>query len=183
MLAAEQIAMALTDRKSRVSVMIPHYAMSGGTLIALAATEIFMDKHSVLGPLDPQIQGVPAPALLDLLKKKPIQYIADGTIIAAEVAEKSLKLMKSFIRVLLTKHMEETKAVTVTEFLTGGYLTHDTPITYQTAKELELPVKVGIPQGFYDLLRSFRLGSPHRPSLYSVPCPCFSTDGQEVLCA
>lgn len=34
--------------------MIPHYAMSGGTLIALAADEIQLDRHAALGPVDPQ---------------------------------------------------------------------------------------------------------------------------------
>src|SRR6267378_2538385 len=36
-LAAEQIAKALVERKGKVTVFVPHYAMSGGTLIALAA--------------------------------------------------------------------------------------------------------------------------------------------------
>ena len=34
---------------------MPHYAMSGGTLIALAADEIVMSDHAVLGPVDPQM--------------------------------------------------------------------------------------------------------------------------------
>ncbi len=38
-LAAEQIAKALAERKGKVTVFIPHYAMSGGTLIPLAADD------------------------------------------------------------------------------------------------------------------------------------------------
>jgi ClpP class serine protease len=34
---------------------MPHYAMSGGTLIALAADEIEMSEHTVIGPVDPQL--------------------------------------------------------------------------------------------------------------------------------
>jgi ClpP class serine protease len=56
-LAAEQIANALSDHKGKVTVFVPHYAMSGGTLIALAANEIVMDTNAVLGPVDPQIGG------------------------------------------------------------------------------------------------------------------------------
>ena len=52
-LAAEQIAKALVERKGKVTVFVPHYAMSGGTLIALAADEIVMDANAVLGPVDP----------------------------------------------------------------------------------------------------------------------------------
>src|SRR5438874_9195240 len=54
-LAAEQIALALEEHGGKVTVLVPHYAMSGGTLIALAADEIIMDRHAVLGPVDPQL--------------------------------------------------------------------------------------------------------------------------------
>src|ERR1700733_5817115 len=47
-LAATQIARAVRDRKSKVTVFVPHYAMSGGTLIALAADEIVMSPHAAL---------------------------------------------------------------------------------------------------------------------------------------
>ena len=46
-----QIAKAV--REHRGTVFVPHYAMAGGTLIALAADEIVMCEHSVLGPIDP----------------------------------------------------------------------------------------------------------------------------------
>src|SRR6185312_12336371 len=36
-LAAEQIGKALVKHKGKITVFIPHYAMSGGTIIALAA--------------------------------------------------------------------------------------------------------------------------------------------------
>lgn len=49
-LAALQIASAIRGHKAKVSVFVPHYAMSGGTLISLAAQEIVMSRHAVLGP-------------------------------------------------------------------------------------------------------------------------------------
>ena len=49
-LAALQIAKAIRDHTAKVTVFVPHYAMSGGTLIALGADEIVMCAHSVLGP-------------------------------------------------------------------------------------------------------------------------------------
>lgn len=54
-LAASQIARALTDHDGRVVAVVPHYAMSGGTLIALAADEIQLDRHAALGPVDLQL--------------------------------------------------------------------------------------------------------------------------------
>src|SRR5918992_403453 len=48
-LAAGQIANALRAHQGKVTVFVPHYAMSGGTLIAMAADEIVMDANAVLG--------------------------------------------------------------------------------------------------------------------------------------
>jgi ClpP class serine protease len=59
-LAAGQIAHALAGHPGKVTVFVPHYAMSGGTLIALAADEVVLDENAVLGPVDPQLgAGVP----------------------------------------------------------------------------------------------------------------------------
>ncbi|MFQ5712212.1 MAG: hypothetical protein ACE5GD_10615 [Candidatus Geothermarchaeales archaeon] len=177
-LPAEQIAMAVRDHSSKVTVIVPHYAMSGGTLIALAADEILMDAHSVLGPLDPQIQGIPAPSLIKVLETKPIEYISDNVLIAADVAAKALNQMRLFIERLLKDKMDGSRARMVAEFLTGGYLTHDTPITAEAAQALGLPVKLGIPERIYELLRLYDFGKPIRPSLFQIPCPCLSKQEQ-----
>src|SRR3954467_661322 len=79
-LAAEQIGKALVERKGKVTVFIPHYAMSGGTLIALAADEIVMDPNAVLGPVDPQIAGVPAASILKVMDFKKPEDIDDQTV-------------------------------------------------------------------------------------------------------
>jgi ClpP class serine protease len=63
-LAAEQIASALAGHKGPVTVYVPHYAMSGGTLIALAADHIVMAPSAVLGPVDPQLGEYPAASIL-----------------------------------------------------------------------------------------------------------------------
>src|ERR1700760_1762043 len=63
-LAALQIARAIRGHKAKVTVFVPHYAMSGGTLIALAADEIVMSRHAVLGPIDPQLEQSPAGSLV-----------------------------------------------------------------------------------------------------------------------
>src|SRR3954470_3720305 len=90
-LAAAQIAYALWKHPSRVTVFVPHYAMSGGTLIALAANEIVMAENAVLGPVDPQLGQSPAASILMVLKKKPISEIDDQTIILSDLAEKALR--------------------------------------------------------------------------------------------
>jgi len=48
---------------TNIRAIVPQIAMSGGTMIALACKEIVMGKHSNLGPIDPQLFGVPAHAI------------------------------------------------------------------------------------------------------------------------
>jgi ATP-dependent protease ClpP protease subunit len=50
---------------NNIRVIVPHMAMSGGTMIALSAKEIIMGNHSDLGPIDPQIGGMACAAVLD----------------------------------------------------------------------------------------------------------------------
>src|SRR5258707_4100268 len=71
-LAALQIARAIHEHKAKVTVFVPHYAMSGGTLVALAADEIIMSKHAVLGPIDPPLGQSPAASLIIVVEQKPI---------------------------------------------------------------------------------------------------------------
>ena len=66
-LASEQIANALSKRKGKVTVFVPHYAMSGGTMIALSADEVVMDENAVLGPVDPQVGNFPAVSILKVI--------------------------------------------------------------------------------------------------------------------
>ncbi|GIW77069.1 MAG: hypothetical protein KatS3mg104_2132 [Phycisphaerae bacterium] len=73
-LAAVQIARAVRQRKGKVRVIVPHYAMSGGTLIALAADEIIMSRHAVLGPVDPQLGEYPAASLLKVVREKKTDF-------------------------------------------------------------------------------------------------------------
>jgi len=71
-LAAGQIAFALRKHPGKVTVFVPHYAMSGGTLVAMAADEIAMDDNAVLGPVDPQLGQFPAASVLRVLDQKNI---------------------------------------------------------------------------------------------------------------
>jgi ClpP class serine protease len=93
-LAALQIAKAVREHKAKVTVFVPHYAMSGGTLIALAADEIVMSEHSVLGPIDPQLGDSPAASLIKVVADKPIAKIDDRTLILADVGRKAIAQVK-----------------------------------------------------------------------------------------
>jgi ClpP class serine protease len=94
-LAATQIARAVLKRKGKVTVFVPHYAMSGGTLIALAAKEIVMSEHAVLGPVDPQLGQQPAASILKVAHQKSIAEVDDQTLILADQAEKAVAQMEN----------------------------------------------------------------------------------------
>ena len=100
-LAALQIAKAVREHKAKVTVFVPHYAMSGGTLIALAADEIVMCEHSVLGPIDPQLGQSPAASLIKVVEEKPIAKIDDQTLVLADVGRKAITQVKQAATELL----------------------------------------------------------------------------------
>jgi ClpP class serine protease len=170
-LAAEQIAYALRAHPGKVTVLVPHYAMSGGTLLALAADEIQMDAAAVLGPVDPQLGDLPAASLVRVTSAKPTERIEDRTLVLADVAEKALRHMKQVVSGLLEPQLGSKKADTLAEELAGGHYTHDDPITVGEAKDLGLPVDVGLPEEVYDLMELFPQAGRRRPSVQYVPLP------------
>jgi ClpP class serine protease len=170
-LASEQIAYALRDHPANVTVLVPHYAMSGGTLIALAADEIRMDPAAVLGPVDPQLGDLPAASIVRVAAKKPVERVEDRTLIMADVAEKAVRHMKQVVRELVSRRLDAAKADSLAEELAGGHYTHDDPITVAEARALGLPVEIGIPQETYELMELFPQAGRRRPSVQYVPLP------------
>ena len=174
-LAATQIALALKAHPARKTVIIPHYAMSGGTLIALAVDEIIMDPHAALGPVDPQLGdhtgSYPATSLVKLLEKKKIDEVDDKTIVLADQAEKALSQMNGLVRTILDgKSNGEKVDVIIEEFVSGKY-THDHPFLAEDATRLLGDcVKTDVPGEVYDLMKLFRMEvARRRPGVEYVP--------------
>ena len=151
-LAALQIAKAVREHKARVTVFVPHYAMSGGTLIALAADEIVMCEHSVLGPIDPQLGDSPAASLIKVVGEKPVAKIDDRTLVLADVGRKAIAQVKQAASELLTRRLAAEQADALAEKLTAGTWTHDYPIWASTAKSLGLSVSTDMPHDVLQLL-------------------------------
>jgi ClpP class serine protease len=170
MLAALQIAQAIRGHKSKVSVFVPHYAMSGGTLIALAADEIVMCKHSVLGPIDPQVGQSPAASLIKVAEEKPIARTDDQTLVMADVGRKAISQLKRAASELLQRQLPADKAEALAEKLSTGTWTHDFPIWANTARELGLPVSINMPNEVLELM-----------NLYPQPVRMRSSGGVEYL--
>jgi ClpP class serine protease len=175
-LASHQIARALTRHKAKVSVLVPHYAMSGGTLIALAADEIVMDENAVLGPVDPQIGQYPAASLLRIVQSKPLERIADETLILADIAEKAVQQVAALVKVILTDRVPEQKVApeavdNIAHQLVSGIWTHDHPITVEAATEMGLPVKTGLPTEIYELMDLYPQSTNQKSPVQYIPIP------------
>jgi ClpP class serine protease len=154
-LAAMQIARAVEAHKAKVTVYVPVYAMSGGTLIALAANEIVLGEFSVLGPIDPQILGLPAASIVKARDSKPIESVFDLTLVLADVAEKAVAQVKQGAVELLTPRMDQAAADALASNLAGGRWTHDYALTATEAHALGLPVKVGMPIEVMELMKLY----------------------------
>jgi ClpP class serine protease len=151
-LAALQIARAIRAHKAKVTVFVPHYAMSGGTLIALAADEIVMSPHAVLGPVDPQLGQSPAASLIKVVEQKPMAEIDDQTLIMADVGRKAIAQVKSAAGELLERRLPAEQASALAEKLSTGTWTHDYPIPPEEAKKLGLAVSTDMPDEVLELM-------------------------------
>jgi len=178
-LSTEQIALALIRHKGKVTVFVPHYAMSGGTLICLAADEIVMDANAVLGPVDPQLGEFPAASILRVVKEKPVSEIDDRTLILADVAEKAQRQMREFVTELIASRTDREKAEELATILTEGRWTHDYPITCEEARKLGLPVSCDMPEEIYSLMELYPQAAPQRPSVQYIPVPYKKVSNQE----
>ncbi|MDH3264301.1 MAG: hypothetical protein OEM24_09910, partial [Paracoccaceae bacterium] len=151
-LAALQIARAIEAHKGKVTVFVPHHAMSGGTLVALAADEIVMCEHSVLGPIDPQIGQYPAASILRAVGQKALKEVEDETLILADLSRKALDQVRKAAAELLVRHMPREKAEALAETLSSGTWTHDYPIDAAEARGLGLPVSLEMPDDVMELM-------------------------------
>lgn len=163
-LPALQIARALKAHSGKVTVFVPHYAMSGGTLIALAADEIVLNQHAVLGPIDPQIGGIPAASLLRLRQEKSADATDDYTLVLADVGHMAIEQLKRAARELLSGTISDNAAANVAEQLATGRWTHDYPIEAGEAREIGLNVSTNMPTEISELMSLF----PDRLSRTSV---------------
>lgn len=170
-LAARQIAHALNHHPAKVTVFVPHYAMSGGTLIALAADEIVMDPNAVLGPVDPQLGEYPAASIIKAVAQKNKNRVDDQTLILADVSEKAIQQLKAAVRDILLDKMDHERAAELSETLATGKWTHDYPLMVEEARRLGLPVSTDMPEEVYEFIALFPQPKQRVPSVQYIPAP------------
>jgi ClpP class serine protease len=170
-LAAEQIASALAEHEGPVTVYVPHYAMSGGTLIALAADKIVMAPAAVLGPVDPQLGEYPAASILAAVGQKDPNETDDRTLILADVARKAPAQVREFVTELLRRQFDDARAQELATTMSDGRWTHDFPVTADLARSWGLKVETDLPDEVRQLMRLYPQPRGRRPSVEYLPVP------------
>jgi ClpP class serine protease len=166
-LAASQIAQALRDHDGRVIAVVPHYAMSGGTLIALAADEIILDRHSALGPIDPQLGQYPAASLVEVASRAGRHD--DQTLILADIGGKAIRQVETLAERLLQPHFDPERARDLAHLLSTGVWTHDHPLMAPDLEQLSFPVQLGVPPEERELMDLYPQPRGRQPAVEYFP--------------
>jgi ClpP class serine protease len=176
-LASMQIARALDQHPAKVTVHVPYYAMSGGTLIALAADEIKMAQHAVLGPVDPQLGNKPAASVVKAARAKPVEEVEDETLIFDDMARKSIRQVHAAVANLLPEELEEEDADELSKILTHGAWTHDHPLFHETLESFGLNVSTDLPEDILNLMELYPQPSGQNDGVDYVPVPRSARSG------
>ncbi len=160
LLPAIQIARALKRHKGPVTVYVPFYAMSGGTLIALAADRIVMGEGASLGPVDPQLivggRVVPAVSVLRVLKEKGPEKVSDETLLVADQAKRAVRLVSDTIRFLLAGRVPAKTVDRLVKRLVLDPGPHAEPLFAEDLKKLGLNVSTDMPPEIFELMELFK---------------------------
>ena len=170
-LASSQIARAIARHAGKVTVFVPHYAMSGGTLIALAADEIVMSRHAVLGPVDPQLGQHPAASILRAVERKPVAEVEDETLILADQAEMARRQLHALVIELVRERLDPERAGELATQLASGRWTHDYPIPPEEARALGLPIDTNLPPEVLELMALYPQPVRRQPGVEYLPGP------------
>jgi hypothetical protein len=146
-----------------IRAFVPQLAMSAGTMIACSCKEIWMGKHSNLGPIDPQVNGWPAYGVLLEFEKACKEVKEDPSRIAVWQSilsqyrpsflghcENAIALSNTFVKKQLANVMfkgqrgARKKAERIVKSLThyGRNKTHDRHIPFEECEQMGLNVKL-----------------------------------------
>jgi ClpP class serine protease len=164
-LAGSQIARAIKAHPARKTAFVPYYAMSAGTLIALAVDEIVMSPHAALGPIDPQYGPFPAASIVRVADQKKVDDMGDDTLILADMSKKALVQAKEQACELMQGTYSHDGSCSITDELVSGRWTHDYPITVSAARELGLRVSTDMIPEVMELVHCFRYAGGRVPNV------------------
>jgi len=172
----ERIVSLLRERFEKIRFILPGNAYSAATLMCFAGDEIVMDSLATLGPIDPQINGIPARAILRSFENLEKRMKAEGPQgitaylpliqkydlhlleICRSAEELSTELARSWLGKYFLKGSEKVDDVVNFFASYDHHKSHGRGITRQVARENGLSNIINtedIP-GLADLIRSLR---------------------------
>jgi ClpP class serine protease len=139
----------------------------------MAADEIVMDPNAVLGPVDPQIGGMPAASIVRVTEIKPVERTSDQVLILADMSRKAQTQVRDIVAELLSEsgQMGADRAAEVAKVMTEGRWTHDFPITVRTARGLGFKVSTDMPRPVYGIMELYPQAGSRRPSVVYLDSP------------
>lgn len=165
--AVERIVLLLRNRFAKVSFLVPHSAYSAATMLALSGDEVLLHPGATLGPIDPQINGIPARSIRrgfdkvrDLLKDEGpealpayLPLIEKHSLEILEICDDSLKLSKELACEWMEQYMfagaagkKEIVERAVDYFSDyDTHKTHSRPLTFSKLEKFGLNVIVAEP--------------------------------------
>lgn len=142
-------------REPRVVAYIPYVAMSGGTMIALAADKVSMDQTASLGPIDTIYGGFPTDAYKALIDQKGVLATQDVLVMLAHEAGKydqyAVKVARDIVNIA-HKPAGKPEDNTLADHLSSGALSHSQAISPKEAKDLGMNVSTKVPETIYGLV-------------------------------
>ena len=140
------ISRLLHNYRSKIRCLVPVYAMSGGSLLALSCGELFMSRNSCIGPIDPQLGmfwDVGSSRSWEEIVRKKGSKSNDSSIGFAFMGRQYTKAIRSHIDMLISGKLDTVKRKEhMLDVLTDGTLEHAHPLTVTDVVGLGYPVKV-----------------------------------------
>lgn len=160
--ATERIVSILRNRFEKVHFLVPHSAYSAATMLALSGDSIVLHPSATLGPIDPQLDGIPARSIIrgfenvrEAIKREGpealpayIPLIEKYTLSLLEQCNDADLLSKQLVSAWITNYMlkgvgnAETIENAVTYFSNyDAHKTHSRPLFYEKIKGFGLNIE------------------------------------------
>lgn len=161
--ATERIVTILRNHFEEITFLVPHSAYSAATMLALSGDLVLMHKSATLGPIDPQINGIPARSIrrgFEKAKEKIkhegpeslpayIPLIEKYTLDLLEQCEDSEKLSKELVSNWLKDYMFKgqknmnRKIKSAVNYLSDydTHLLHSRPLSLEKLQKLNLKIE------------------------------------------
>lgn len=138
----------------RVVAYIPYIAMSGGTMIALAADKVVMDDTASIGPIDTIYGGFSAEAYEALLEQKGVEATQDVLVMLAHEAKKYDRYAVRVARTIINDaHKDKARPEHhLADHLSSGRMSHSEAITAREAEDLGMNVSRKLPEAVAGLV-------------------------------